>query len=86
MENYRKCQSCGTHIKQYGTNADGSENLDYCEYCYVNGEFTSTLTLEEMIEHVVQMKKQLGASETELEDIRSRYHRSLAPLKRWKKL
>lgn len=85
MGNYRKCQSCGTSIEQYGTNTDGNENLDYCKYCYLNGEFTSTLTLEEMIEHVVQMKKQLGASQTELADTRSKYHKSLAALKRWEK-
>lgn len=86
MDNCGICQSCGTPIKQFGTNADGSKNVDYCKYCYVNGEFTSTLTLEEMIERVIQMKKKLGASEAEFADIRSKYYKSLSSLKRWDKL
>ena len=35
------CQSCGMPIgskDDFGTNADGSINEDYCKYCYVNGE------------------------------------------------
>lgn len=84
MEDYGQCQSCGTPIKQLGTNADGSKNMNYCNYCYVDGKFTSALTLEEMIEHVVEMKKQLGAGASELADIRSKYHKALSSLKRWK--
>jgi RimJ/RimL family protein N-acetyltransferase len=34
------CQSCGmplTRIEDCGTNADGSTNFDYCQYCYNDG-------------------------------------------------
>ena len=36
------CQSCGmplTRIEDCGTNADGSTNFDYCQYCYKDGHF-----------------------------------------------
>ena len=36
----------------FGTNADGSENHDYCAWCYHDGEFTSQ-GLDEIIEHNV---------------------------------
>ena len=36
------CQSCGmplTKNEDCGTNADGSINFDYCQYCYKEGQF-----------------------------------------------
>jgi radical SAM superfamily enzyme len=47
------CQSCAMPIEDEdlkGTNKDGSKNEDYCTYCYQNGEFTSQVTMEEMVE------------------------------------
>lgn len=44
------CQSCGMPItskEQLGTNKDGSSNLDYCKYCFTNGEFIDKVTLDE---------------------------------------
>lgn len=39
------CQSCampmGETDEMYGTNSDGTKNLDYCKYCYQNGKFTA---------------------------------------------
>ena len=50
------CQCCGTPFDvpnmPFGTNADGTENPDYCGWCYQNGEFTSG-GLDEIIEHNV---------------------------------
>ena len=37
----------------YGTNADGSKNEDYCNYCFKDGSFTSDETMEQMIETCV---------------------------------
>ena len=37
------CQSCGMPLQaedQWGTNADGSLNEEYCCYCYQKGAFT----------------------------------------------
>ncbi|MDA0733639.1 MAG: zinc ribbon domain-containing protein [Chloroflexi bacterium] len=50
------CQSCSMPMAQaidgdFGTNADGSKNPEYCAYCYQKGDFTDpSMTLEEMIE------------------------------------
>ena len=48
------CQCCGTPFSvpnmPFGTNDDGSENEDYCKWCYENGSFTSS-GLDEIIEH-----------------------------------
>lgn len=52
MEN-KVCQSCGMPItsdKQLGSNRDGSINVDYCKYCYENGEFIDEVTMEEYVE------------------------------------
>jgi len=57
------CQSCGmpmTDKSIYGTNADSSQNSDYCIYCYKNGEFTQNFTMDEMIEHCAQFVENLN--------------------------
>ena len=36
------CQSCGmplTRAEDFGTNADGSTNFDYCRHCYQDGKY-----------------------------------------------
>ena len=51
------CQSCGMPLQaedQWGTNADGSLNEEYCCYCYQKGAFTQDYTMEEMIGHCLQ--------------------------------
>ena len=51
------CQSCGmplTREEDCGTNADGSINYDYCQYCYKDGKFLQDCTMDEMIEHCAQ--------------------------------
>ena len=52
FENQKFCQSCampmaGSEI--YGTNADGSKNEDYCIFCFKDGEFTSDMSMDEMM-------------------------------------
>ena len=47
MENYENqkfCQSCAMPMtdEQFGTNADGSKNEDYCIYCFKDGELHQT--------------------------------------------
>ena len=47
MEN-KFCQSCGMPItseEQFGRNADGSKNEEYCSYCYRDGAFTENCTI-----------------------------------------
>ena len=51
------CQSCGMPLTKHedcGTNADGSINYDYCQYCYKDGKFLQECTMDEMIEHCSQ--------------------------------
>jgi len=60
MEN-QFCQRCGmplTEAEHPATNADGSNNSDYCCYCYEKGAFfypdaTMDDVIESCIEHVV---------------------------------
>ena len=43
------CQSCGMPLQaedQWGTNADGSLNEEYCCYCYQKDAFTQDYTME----------------------------------------
>ncbi|MDU1905769.1 MAG: zinc ribbon domain-containing protein [Dysgonomonas sp.] len=49
------CQSCGMPMNAefYSTEKDGTPNTTYCSYCYKGGEFTSDITMEEMIQHCV---------------------------------
>lgn len=52
------CQSCGmplTKDEDCGTNADGSQNYDYCTYCYQDGRFLQECTMEQMIDHCAEM-------------------------------
>jgi len=61
MENKQICQRCAMPMEKaedFGTNADGSKNKDYCCYCYENGAFFyPEATMEQVIEsclpHVV---------------------------------
>ncbi|MDR0825109.1 MAG: zinc ribbon domain-containing protein [Prevotella sp.] len=51
------CQSCGMPLNEsgdFGTNADQSENEDYCRYCFADGKFTQDVTMDQMIEHCMQ--------------------------------
>lgn len=50
------CQSCGMPMsaEHNSTNKDSSINTTYCNYCYKEGEFTSDVTMDEMIEQCVQ--------------------------------
>ena len=66
-----------------GTNADGSCNNEYCNYCYRNGHFTSPdITMEEEIEICVPFMKQAGMDEKEA---RKRFSETFPKLKRWRK-
>lgn len=78
------CQCCGTPFDvpnmPLGTNADGTENPDYCGWCYQNGEFTSG-GLDEIIEHNVPYLMQ--ATGYSAEEAVSFMGAVLPTLKRW---
>lgn len=57
------CQSCGmplTSNDMCGTNADGSTNFDYCQYCYKEGHFVQECSMDEMIEHCSQFADEVN--------------------------
>ncbi|MBQ9004694.1 MAG: helix-turn-helix domain-containing protein [Eggerthellaceae bacterium] len=63
------CQCCGAPFDvpnmPFGTNADGTENPDYCMWCYKDGEFTGQ-GLDEIIErNVPYLVQATGYSEEE---------------------
>ena len=51
FENQKFCQSCAMPMSDelFGTNADGTKNEEYCMYCFKDGEFTSDMSMEEMM-------------------------------------
>ena len=38
----------------FATNADGSKNEDYCIYCFKDGQFTSNMTMDEMMNFSIE--------------------------------
>ena len=84
------CQSCGmplTRIEDCGTNADGSTNFDYCQYCYKDGKFLQECTMDEMIEHCAQfvdeVNKQMPQPMTK-EEYKQMMQQYFPMLKRWR--
>lgn len=85
------CQSCGmplTRIEDCGTNADGSTNFDYCQYCYKDGKFLQECTMDEMIEHCAQFVDEVNKQMTKpmtKEEYKQMMRGFFPMLKRWKK-
>lgn len=84
------CQSCGMKMKaeDYGTNADGSTNREYCRYCWPNGKFSKDETMEEMIESNLQFLDEFnkeGGTNFTPDEAREEMRKYFPTLKRWKK-
>ena len=83
----RYCQSCGMPMgstdELYGTEKDGSKSKDYCKYCYENGAFTASCSMDEMIAFCVKpmVDNNPGMSE---EAARGMMGKFFPMLKRWK--
>ena len=56
FENQKFCQSCAMPLTDelLGTNSDGTKNEDYCMYCFKDGEFTSDMSMEEMMNFCIE--------------------------------
>ena len=82
-ENY--CQSCGmmfTGPNQHGHELDGSENEDYCRWCYEHGKYTYETTMEDMIEECApRMAEYMGWTVDESASLLGAVHPTL---ERWK--
>lgn len=74
--------------EDFGTNADGTPNHDYCHYCYQNGAFTRDVTMDEMLETNLQYldhwNAETGHNFTP-DEARPILREFLSTLKRWKK-
>ena len=81
------CQSCMMPLvdeKTHGTNKDGTYNEDYCHHCFQNGEFTTEITMEEMINTSLKYSSDnhYGSKEQALESL----NKIFPTLKRWNKI
>ncbi|MVB09955.1 putative zinc ribbon domain protein [Caprobacter fermentans] len=82
MENQKICQSCGmpmTKDEEFGTNAGGSKNEEFCCYCFKNGAFTADCTMEEMIDFCASVPGLFQDKEQAKKEMRQ----SFPKLKRW---
>ncbi|BEH00481.1 zinc ribbon domain-containing protein [Bacteroides sedimenti] len=84
------CQSCGMNMKaeqDFGTNADNTKNMEYCNYCYQKGAFTRNVTMEEMMEsnlkYLDHWNAETGNNFT-IDEARPILRQFLSTLKRWK--
>jgi len=84
------CQSCAMPMEKkddFGVNADGSVNEEYCRYCFQNGKFTNpNITMEEMLEIGLKgIDKNTDMSKPMKFMIKKMYPSQLKKLKRWSK-
>ena len=83
------CQCCAMPIDEttFGTEADGSKNEEYCQYCYADGHFTKECTMDEMIElnlnYLEEFNKDSEVKYT-IEEARATMKGFFPQLKRWK--
>ena len=79
------CQCCGTPFSipnmPKGVDADGTENPEYCKWCYDQGEFASA-TMDDVIEKSAPYLVQ--ATGVTLDEAVSFMGALLPSLKRWK--
>lgn len=77
------CQSCSMPMVKeddFGTNADGSRNKEYCHYCFQNGNFIHPeATMEQVIGKSVEAMRQMKMPETLIEQTK----KIIPTLKRW---
>ena len=79
------CQCCGTPFSvpnmDKGANADGTENSNYCKWCYDHGEFASP-TMDDVIEKSAPYL--VAATGVTLDEAVSFMGALLPTLSRWK--
>ena len=81
------CQSCGMPIRtkeEFGTDANGRKNKEYCHFCFKDGKFTDEgITMEQKIDKLVEIAKtKMNIPE---EKAREMANRVIPKLKRWVK-
>ena len=84
-EDMKFCQSCAMPMsdEHFGSEKDESKSEDYCSYCYQDGEFTTDISMEEMIDYSApKAAEATGMSE---EAARKMCEDMFPHLKRWMK-
>ena len=81
------CQSCGMPLhknEDFGTNTDGSNNQEYCHFCFEKGDFTDKgITMEQKIEKLINIAvSQMNMPEAEAREMANKI---IPTLKRWRK-
>jgi len=88
METQIICQSCGMPMskpEEFGTEAGGGVNQEYCAYCYQNGKFEDeNMTMEQMIEACAPFLVEAGEAKSP-EEANAMLQEFLPGLKRWAK-
>lgn len=86
MEERARCQSCGIplDVGYYGTNEDFTINMEYCKYCYENGNFREpNLTLGEMMGRSIA--KMIDENQMTESEAKATTSSTIPQLKRWNK-
>jgi len=66
----------------FGTNVNGSQNQEYCHYCFQNGKFTEPkITMKQMIAKCAEIMEQMKMPKALIEQTKT----FIPMLKRWKK-
>ena len=79
------CQSCSMPManpEDFGTNADGTENSEFCRFCFQKGAFTEPdTTVDRMIEKCAAMMKQMDIPDEQIDQTKA----FIPLLRRWRK-
>lgn len=67
--------------EQLGTNQDGGISLDYCKYCYENGDFIDKVSMQEYIQMCSLYGAQAGMTN---EQLKQHCTKLFPTLKRWR--
>ena len=80
------CQSCGmpmAEVKHFGTNLDGTPNMEYCAYCVQKGGFTNpSMNKVEMVDLVTKFWADTNKQTSE--QARRSVEPMISQLKRWR--
>lgn len=80
------CQSCGMPMQKdddFGTNADGTKNGEFCHFCYKDGYFTDEgITMEQKIDKLVDIA--VAKMKIPKEQARAQAMEIIPGLKRWR--
>jgi hypothetical protein len=80
------CQSCGMPMQKdedFGTDADGTKNGEYCHFCFKDGGFIDEgITMEQKIDKLVN----IAVSQMNMTEAKARAQATelIPTLKRWR--